>query len=240
VLLGYIHQVLGRGGPLAGRRVIVTAGGTQEPIDPVRFVGNRSSGKMGIALAESARDRGAAVTLIHGPLAVPTPVGVECIPAPTAAAMQVAVLDALAEADALVMAAAVADYRPTQAAEQKIKKQGAALAIDLEPTPNILAEVAARRSNFPRLLAVIGFAAETEDLLANAREKLARKRLDLIVANDVSQAESGFGADTNRVTLLDASGTVESLPLLPKTEVAEIVMDRVVRLLAGTKEGVVK
>jgi len=236
-----VRQVLARRGDLAGWRVVVTAGGTQEPIDPVRVISNRSSGKMGYALATAARDRGAAVTLVSAPVALPPPRGVELVPAATAAAMRDAVLAALPTADALVMAAAVADYQVAERREAKIKKDGASLWLELVPTPDILAAVAAWRYDGPRpaaaRLRVVGFAAESEDLLANARAKLARKRLDLIVANDVTQEGSGFGTDTNQVALLDRWGGEEVLPLLPKTEVAHRIWDRVRVLPAGEGEG---
>ncbi len=226
--------VLGRSGPLAGKKVVVTAGGTREPIDPVRFIGNPSSGKMGFALARAARDRGAEVTLIHGPVALRPPYGVACHAVATAAQMQEAVLAAAAEADVLLMAAAVADYRPRAAAAQKIKKEAEAARLELVRTEDILACVAARRrSGEAGPAVVVGFAAETEELLRHAREKLEKKGLDLIVANDVSAAESGFEAETNRVVILDPRGGVESLPLLPKREVAEAVLDRILPLLAA-------
>ena len=226
---------MGRGGPLAGQRVVVTTGGTQEPIDPVRFVGNHSSGKMGYALALAARDRGAKVTLISAPTALPTPIGVQLVAVQTAQEMRQAVLAALPRSsgkmcDALIMAAAVADYRPAVAVAHKLKKGGAGLELELVRTPDILAEVATRRPGLGRPRVVVGFAAETQDLIANAQVKLEAKRLDLMVANDARQA---MGADVNQVTLLDASGGVEELPLLPKEEVAGQVMDRVVELLRG-------
>jgi phosphopantothenoylcysteine decarboxylase/phosphopantothenate--cysteine ligase len=230
-ILEAARWVLGRKGGLAGLTVIVTAGGTREAIDPVRFVGNRSSGRMGLALAAAARDRGAEVTLIHGPVALEAPYGVKAVAVQSCAEMEGAVLDSIDGADALVMAAAVADYRPEKAAPQKIKKNDAGLALHLVRTPDILSAVAGQRSAGGRLKAVIGFAAETRDVLDNAREKLARKKLDLIVANDVSAADSGFEVDTNRVTLLDASGGVHTLPLMSKTAVAERIVDRLVALL---------
>ena len=230
-ILEAARWVLGRRGGLAGSTVIVTAGGTREAIDPVRFVGNRSSGKMGVALAAAARDRGAEVTLIHGPITLEVPYGVKAVAVRSCAEMERAVLDAIEGADALVMAAAVADYRPETAAPQKIKKHDAGLALHLVRTPDILSAVAAQRGGGCRLRAVVGFAAETRDVLENAREKLARKRLDLIVANDVSAAGSGFEVDTNRVTLLDASGGVQTLPLMSKAAVAEQIVDRLVAML---------
>ena len=217
----------GEPGPLAGKRVLVTAGGTQEPIDPVRYMGNRSSGKMGIAIAEEALRRGALVTLVHAAVSVPLPGGVELVAAPTAALLAAAVQEHAPRAQLIVMAAAVADFRPRQIADRKIKKDGAALTLDLEPTADILASIA----HLP--LIKVGFAAETNDLLANAQDKLRRKQLDLIAANDVLEEGSGFGTDTNRVLLLGRDGPVEELPLLAKRDVAARILDRVQRLLSG-------
>ena len=224
-ILGAVKWVLGRDGDLAGRRVVVSAGGTREPIDPVRFIGNRSSGKQGFALAEAARDRGAQVTLVSTTTALPVPYGVELVTAETVAEMRAAVLSACRAADVLVMAAAVSDFRPAQAGGQKIKKGEGGLVLELAQTEDILLEV-------PDTLVKVGFAAETDDLVANAAKKLAAKRLDLICANDVSAADAGFGVDTNRVTILDAKGGVEELPLLSKYEVAQRVLDRVAALLS--------
>ena len=225
--------VLGRQGPLAGRRVIVTAGGTHEPLDPIRFIGNRSSGQMGYALAAAARDRGAEVVLIHAPTALTIPWGVEEVAVETAQEMHDAVLATLPQADALIMAAAVADYRPAQVAAHKIKKVGQIgnlSYLELERTPDILAAVSARREQLPLLQVVVGFAAETEDLIENARRKLQSKRLDLIVANDARQA---MGAAESQVVLLGRDGSVEELPLLPKEQVAEEIIDRVISLLSS-------
>lgn len=232
-ILAAARLALARGGPLTGRRVLVTAGGTQEPLDPVRYITNASSGKMGVALAEAARDLGASVTLIHAPLAVPTPYGVECVSVRTAQQMCDAVLARLAEADVLIGAAAVADFRPAEAAHQKIKKMPdqEALTIELVRNPDILAQVAAQRAEIARPTVVVGFAAETEDLLANAAAKLAAKRLDLIVANDVTRPGSGFASDDNAVTLLFADGRQEPLPLLPKREAAHAVLEAVNQIL---------
>jgi phosphopantothenoylcysteine decarboxylase/phosphopantothenate--cysteine ligase len=229
-IVDWARIILGRGGGLAGQRVVVTTGGTQEPIDPVRFVGNHSSGKMGYALALAARDRGAKVTLVSAPTALPAPTGVRLVGVQTAQEMCQAVLAALPESDALIMAAAVADYRPAEAVAHKIKKGEGGLELTLVRTTDILAEVATQRAELGRPRVVVGFAAETQDLVANAQAKLEAKRLDLMVANDARQA---MGADVNQVTLLDASGGVEELPLLSKDEVAERVMDRVVELLQG-------
>lgn len=231
-ILGALRQLLGRGGDLAGRQLVVSAGGTREPLDPVRYIGNHSSGKMGFAFAEAARDRGAAVTLIATPSteALPTPYGVERITVARTEQMRDAVLAACAGADALIMAAAPADFQPDGAADHKIKKHGDdGLHLHLSPTPDILAAVAA--AGLP--LVRVGFAAETRDLLTYATEKMARKRLDLIVANDVTAAGAGFGVDTNRVTVLDPTGAAEPWPLMSKLAVAHRVLDRVQALLAA-------
>jgi phosphopantothenoylcysteine decarboxylase/phosphopantothenate--cysteine ligase len=234
-LLGHIRYQLSRGGPLQGRRIVVTAGGTQEPLDPVRMLANRSSGKQGVALAHAALDAGGDVTLIAAPVAVPIPIGVQHVAVRTAADMAEAVLGACQEADALIMAAAVADFRPAQPARQKLKKEQGLPTLALERTPDILAQVARQRQQTGRPRVVVGFAAETENLLHNARAKLQAKALDLIVANDVAGPDSGFAVDTNRVTLLDTQGTVEALPLLSKAEVAQRVIERVLVLV--TREG---
>jgi phosphopantothenoylcysteine decarboxylase/phosphopantothenate--cysteine ligase len=227
-ILGHVRLAAGRNGPLAGRRVVVTAGGTQEPIDPVRVIANRSSGKQGFAVAQAALDRGAAVTLVAAPCALPTPVGASRIDVATAQEMADAVLESCAGADALVMAAAVADFRPARPAAKKLKKDLGPPAVELERTTDILAVVTAARA---RPACVVGFAAETGDLLAHARKKLKEKRLSLIVANDVTQPGGGFGSDTNRVTLIDAAGAQE-LPVLSKAEVAGRILDRVQALLS--------
>ena len=237
-IMAAIRQTLGRRGVLAGRRVTVTAGGTQEPLDPVRRLTNRSSGRMGYALAEAARDAGACVRLIHAPTALPPVYGVEMTPVTTAQDMLEAVLAALPETDALLMAAAVADYRPAQAAEQKIKKGAGdeGLTLALERTADVLATVA-QEPDGRRPAAVVGFAAETEDLLANAQAKLRAKRLDLMVANDVSASDSGFEVETNRVVLLTPDGAEEALPLLSKSAVAERIVARVAAILEEKARG---
>ena len=224
-LMEHIRWVLGRGGDLAGRRLVVTAGGTQEPIDPVRMVTNRSSGKMGYALARAARDRGATITLIAGPTALPDPIGVKLVRVDTAVEMRDAVVGAVKDCDALLMAAAVADYRPTDFSSQKVKKGPATWDLKMVKTPDILTEA---QGDFVK----VGFAAETDNLEDNAREKLARKGLHLIVANDVTDPEGGFASENNRVSLIDSDGRVESLPLLSKEEVSHRVLDRVVVLIA--------
>jgi phosphopantothenoylcysteine decarboxylase/phosphopantothenate--cysteine ligase len=232
LILGTLRQVLGRSGDLRGCRVEISAGGTQEASVPVRVITNRSSGKMGYALAEAARDRGAEVTLLAAPSALPDPVGVKVARVTSAEELRQAVRATLGWADVLIMAAAVADYRPRQAAEQKIKKSGDAMTVELEPTVDILAETA--ELSRPGLVRV-GFAAESEQLLANARSKLDGKRLDLIVANDISLPGSGFSSDDNKVTLLGRDGLELDLPLQSKREVADDILDQVVRLHAGAK-----
>jgi phosphopantothenoylcysteine decarboxylase/phosphopantothenate--cysteine ligase len=217
----------------AGRRVLVTAGPTYEPIDPVRFLGNRSTGKMGFAIAARAARRGAEVTLIAGPTALPTPAGVRRVDVETARQMRQATLDAVEGAAMVVMTAAVADYRPSVEAPEKLKKAelGDAPSVALTKNPDILAELKGRAP------VVVGFAAETEDVERHAAEKLRQKGCDLIVANDVSEAGSGFGTDTNRVVLLARDGSIERLPLLDKDEVAERILDRA-RALLGPAEAV--
>ena len=209
---------------LTGRVIVVTAGGTQEPIDPVRHISNRSSGKMGYAIAEAARDRGAYVTLITAPTALPEPPGMNVIHVRTSGDMKEAVDKAVKGADVLIMAAAVADYRPKNPAPGKIKKDTATLTLELERTPDILGEV---QGDFVR----VGFAAESEEMLANARKKLEKKNLDLIVANDITAAGSGFDVDSNKVILINRDGKTEELPLMTKREVADIILDRVAGML---------
>lgn len=225
-LLGYIAYTLGRQGDLAGRTIVVSAGGTAEPIDPVRVITNHSSGKMGYAVAEAARDRGARVVLVSAARHLPDPAMVEVTPVATAQEMGDAVLARAESADALIMAAAVADYRPRYAAGQKIKKGDAELNIPLARTTDILAATQGRGR-----LVRVGFAAESENLAANAAAKVRAKGLDLIAANDITSEGSGFGADTNRVTLIDRELNVEELPLLTKYEVGNRILDRVALLL---------
>ncbi|MFO7166876.1 MAG: bifunctional phosphopantothenoylcysteine decarboxylase/phosphopantothenate--cysteine ligase CoaBC [Chloroflexota bacterium] len=219
---GQLRALLGRaGGPLRGRRVVVTAAGTHEPIDPVRYVGNRSSGRMGYALAAEARDRGAEVTLISGPTSLPPPPAVTLVRVETALDMQAAVHQAIEEADLLIMNAAVADFRPAAASEQKIKKgDDEELLLRLVRNPDILAGLADRRH-----LVKVGFAAETQNLLDYAREKIARKGLDMIVANE---AVASIGAEDLQATLL-TEDSVERLPLLPKQQAAAAILDAIIR-----------
>jgi phosphopantothenoylcysteine decarboxylase/phosphopantothenate--cysteine ligase len=226
-LIEAIEKALGQKKDLAGKRIIVTAGGTREPIDPVRHIGNRSSGKMGYALAVAARERGAEVTLISANVTLEEPVGVEVIKVTTAAEMKRAVSGAVRGADVLLMAAAVADYQPEKAAGAKIKKESRQnLTLKLVKTPDILSEV---RGSFLR----VGFAAESEDIIANAKRKLSEKNLDLVVANDITAPDSGFDVDTNRVVIIDKNGKTEELPLMSKREVADRVLDKVKVLIAG-------
>jgi phosphopantothenoylcysteine decarboxylase / phosphopantothenate---cysteine ligase len=228
-LLGHIRLVLGRSGKLADKKIVVTAGGTQEPIDPVRMLTNRSSGKQGHALAQAAIDEGASVSLICVPSAITPPVGARIIPVQSAREMLEAVLAEAPGAAALIMAAAVADFRPKNAAGEKLKKRAGIPQIELEATEDILLAVAGLGIRRPRL--VIGFAAESRDLLENAAEKLSVKKLDLIAANDISAPDSGFGVDTNRITLLYAGGRREDLPLMTKEQAAEAIVERLSAML---------
>ena len=221
---------------LAGKRLVVSAGPTYEPIDPVRFVGNRSSGKMGIALAAAAKRRGAEVTLVLGPSAVPPPVGVTTSHVETAGQLQWALRNAAKGADAIVMTAAVADYRPAREAKEKLKRGalGAQTRIELVANPDVLAELGKQRKGRAPLL--VGFAAETEDVLDNARKKLAQKRCDLIVANDVSEPNAGFAVDTNHVQLVDARENID-VPSASKYEVAHRILDKIAAMLDAPTRG---
>jgi phosphopantothenoylcysteine decarboxylase / phosphopantothenate---cysteine ligase len=224
-------RLVRRARSLGGRRMLVTAGPTVEDIDPVRFLGNRSSGRMGFALAREAHDRGATVVLIAGPTAVEPPAGVETIRVRSARDMHAAVLSRSADVDAVIMAAAVADYEPAGGAATRKIEKGGPMALELTRTPDILAELGSRRGQSGQPI-LVGFAAETGDPAAGAQRKLAEKRIDLIVANDVSAPGSGFDVETNQVSLVSGEGT-EVLPLLPKAAVAAAVLDRIERLLAG-------
>ncbi len=231
-LLAHVGLALSEGGPLAGKKVLVTAGGTQEPIDPVRVITNRSSGKQGFAFAQAALDLGADVDLVTAPSALADPIGANVHRVTTAGEMKEAVLEFLPGTDVLVMAAAVADYRPVEKAELKIKKENRdSLEITLQPTPDILLAVAEYKSQHGVPEISVGFAAETDRLIENAREKLSIKNVDLMVANDITSPDAGFDVDTNRVTLLWKDGRVEELPLLDKREVAFRVLDAVLKLL---------
>lgn len=223
-----IGRLLEVEGPFSGKRVLVTAGPTREPVDPVRFLSNRSSGRMGVAMAAAAWRRGAEVVLVHGQLSVPLPARVRAVEVHTAEEMLDAVRRELAGADALIMAAAVADFRPAQTSERKVKKSEGPGALELTAAPDILAETIGDR---PERLATLGFALETEAGAVAARGKLEQKSLDQIALNMVGE-DSGFESATNRVTLIDGDGGEEALPLLPKEEVAEAILDRFGRFLA--------
>src|SRR5262249_48829561 len=228
VIVSAAAGVLTRGGDLAGYRVLVTAGGTREPIDAVRVITNRSSGKQGYAVAEMAARRGAAVTLVTT-IGRPAPPSVEIVSVQTAAEMQGAVLSRAAEMDVGVMAAAIADFRPKEPPNRKLKKHEGIPEIVLEPTHDFLVDLGRDK---PAGQVLVGFAAETDDLVDNATDKLRSKRLDLIVGNDISQPDAGFEVDTNRAVILDTDGGVEALPLLAKSELAGVILDKVARLLA--------
>ena len=225
-IIGGIRYTLGRGGDLAGKKIVVSAGGTHEPIDPVRFIGNRSSGKMGFALAEAARDRGAETVLVAGPVALPDPYGVTVIRVEQAREMRDAIVEQSSDANALIMAAAVADYQAAEVADQKIKREGTdGMTLPLIRTPDILAEVGGRKG-----LIRVGFAAESHDLRTNAIGKLKSKGLDFIAMNDITAKDSGFAVDTNRVVIFDREDGEENLPLMTKYEVAWRILDRVSKL----------
>jgi len=230
-ILNRVRHLLSRDGRLHGRKVVVTAGGTQEPLDPVRMLANRSSGKQGFALAQAALDEGAEVTLIAGPVGLASPCGAKRIDVHTAEEMRAAVLAETADSDALIMAAAVADFRPADPTPRKMKKTAAPDSVRLERTQDILAAVSDAKAQSGHPIVMIGFAAETDDLEANAKKKLSAKGLDLIVANTVGGTDSGFAADTNRVTLFSANGPAEPLPLMEKSQVAEKIIDCLIGLL---------
>jgi phosphopantothenoylcysteine decarboxylase / phosphopantothenate---cysteine ligase len=221
-----VERLFVRSGDLDGLHVVVSAGGTREPLDPVRFIGNRSSGKMGVAIAEAARDRGAIVTLIAGTMSVPSPRGVTTSEATTAAAMREAVLRAAPSADILIMAAAVSDFAPKRASATKIKREGAGLQVELIPNPDIVAEVGEMPDGVRPFL--IGFAAESDDLEANATGKLRDKGLDLIVGNVVGGPFDAIGSDENKVTVFGVEGALTDWPMLPKRQVAERLWDMIV------------
>ena len=229
VIVDAIRLALGKGGDLDGKRLVVTAGGTREYLDAVRFIGNPSSGRQGVALAEAARDRGAEVVLIAGTMTVRRPAGMRVVEVESAAEMQAAVEAETDGCDALVMAAAVGDYRPSKVAREKMKKSGGPVTLELEETADILAGLSGE-------FVKVGFAAETENLVENARAKLEAKKLDAIVANDVSEADAGFGAEHNRVKIIRRDGSVTEAGPAPKAHIAEKVMDMVVELLGAGGE----
>lgn len=228
-ILGHIRIALGKNGRLDGRKIVVTAGGTQEALDPVRVITNRSSGKQGFALAQAALDSGAEVCLITAPVNLAPPVGARVVNVISAQDMLEAVLNE--SADALIMAAAAADFRPKHTAKDKMKKRDGIPRIELEAAPDILKTVTGQKSANKRYRVVVGFAAESMDLLENASEKLKSKGLDFIAANDISAGDAGFAVDTNRITLLFADGTTLSLPLMSKAEAAEKIIEHTARLL---------
>ena len=230
-LLGHIRRVHGLGGPLSGHKLVVTAGGTREALDPVRYLTNRSSGKQGYAIAQAAIDAGAEVVLISA-AELPAPVGARLVPVDSAESMCAAVLEHVAESSALIMAAAVADYRPRDVSDQKIKKSGDALDLPLERTRDILMAVKARREKSGSPKIVVGFAAESENLVENASVKLQSKGLDLLVANDISAPDAGFAVDTNRVVVLDMDGGLQAIDLTSKAAVGAYIIERVGGLLA--------
>ena len=228
-ILGHIRIALGRNGKLAGKKVVVTSGGTQEAIDPVRVITNHSSGKQGYALAQAALDSGADVCLITAPTALTPPVGARVIKVNSVQEMLNAVMKE--SADAVIMAAAAADFRPVQAAKDKLKKRDGIPQVKLEAAPDILKTVASSQLRKKRFQVVAGFAAESRDLLENASEKLQSKNLDFIVANNISADDAGFAVETNRVTILFANGSKETLPLMSKIEVAEKIIEHISKLL---------
>jgi len=235
-ILSQARFMVSRGGLLSGKKILVTAGGTQEPIDPVRSITNRSSGKQGYAIAQAALDLGAEVVLISGITSLSAPAGARRVDVTTGEEMLKATLEEVPQADALVMAAAVADFQVSDPSSHKIKRGAGGIDLHLQPTHDILAEVASLRSarGCPRV--IVGFAAESRDLMENARAKLKSKKLDFIVANNILAADAGFYVDTNRVTLLYPDGRSEELPLMSKTQVAEIVMERVQEMLLAREE----
>jgi phosphopantothenoylcysteine decarboxylase/phosphopantothenate--cysteine ligase len=232
-LVGHARRILGKSGPLSGRKVIVSAGGTREPIDPVRSITNRSSGKQGFALAQAAIDQGGEVILVTGSTHLTTPIGAKRVEAETAEDMLEAIFVEIRDADALIMAAAVADFKPASQSEHKIKKTDGIPEIKLQPAVDILANIAEYRQSSNWDGVVVGFAAESTDLITNARAKLKSKRLDLIAANDISAADAGFNAETNRVTLLFPDGRSDPLPLMGKDAVADMIIEIVARILGN-------
>lgn len=223
-IVGAIRYQLSRTGDLAGKTIVISAGGTREPVDPVRFISNRSSGKQGYALAQSALDRGANVVLITAAERLKEPYGANVIRVNTAQEMLDTVLATVSGADALIMCAAVADFRPSSVAEQKIKKTGGSLTLELESTQDILLRISEIRDRLPKLKAVVGFAAETQNLIANAQNKMARKKIDFIVANEISHSDRGMGADQNQAEILFADGSSREIPLMSKDAVSDVII----------------
>ncbi|MBV6520901.1 MAG: Coenzyme A biosynthesis bifunctional protein CoaBC [Gemmatimonadaceae bacterium] len=229
-VFAHIGRLLEPATGLTGKRVLVSAGPTREALDPVRFISNRSSGRMGIAIAAAAWRRGANVTLVHGPLTVRPPTGALLVGVESAQDMLREIAERLPEADVLIMAAAPADFRPAEVAGSKLKKASAPSAVPLAATPDILVETTGARKVGS---IIVGFALETDEPIANARGKLARKGLDLVVLNDARESGAGFETETNRVTLLARDGTMSELPLMTKDQVADAILDRVGGLLGG-------
>jgi phosphopantothenoylcysteine decarboxylase/phosphopantothenate--cysteine ligase len=231
-ILVAVEDALAAGHDLSGRRILVTAGPTHEPIDPVRFIGNRSSGKMGYAIAEEARRRGADVVLVSGPVSLPEPDGVRVVHVQTAQEMRDAVMAEAAQADAIVKAAAVADFRPAEQAHRKLKKEGGIPEMHLERTPDVLREL----GDLPERPVLVGFAAETNDLEEAGRRKLNEKHLDLIVVNRVGREGTGFGSDTNDAMILAATGHDEALRGWTKRELASAILDRIAKVLPASPQ----
>ena len=230
-ILGAIRYTISRGGILKNKKILVTAGGTQEAIDPVRIISNRSSGKQGYAIAQAALDLGADVTLITTVTTLPIPYGCKVVYVKSAKEMQNAIFENLTDINALIMCAAVADFRPEVSEKEKIKKDGSELLLRLEPTEDILLEVAKKRYDYTKLNAVIGFAAESENLIKNAENKLNKKKLDMIVANDISGKESGFESDKNQACFLFPDGSKRDLPLMGKDQLAELIMEEITKII---------
>ena len=222
-----IRLLLSRKGPLQGFKIVITAGGTQEAIDPVRMISNRSSGKQGYALAQAALDAGAEVVLITAPSALNPPAGVQAMYVQSAEEMHKAVIEQIKDSAALIMAAAVADFKPSTQSIKKLKKESGIPVLEFEQTRDILKSVYEKKKSINPELKVIGFAAETDDLITNAIKKVSSKHLDMIIANDVTDPQAGFAVDTNRVTLIYSDGSTEPLPLLGKDQVAEKIIQTI-------------
>ena len=235
-IISRVRWMLSKDGPLAGNNIIITAGGTQEAIDPVRMLTNRSSGKQGFALAQAALDTGAEVILISAPTVLKPPFGCTYVPVTSAEEMLNAVMQSVPSSQALIMATAVADFRPAAASKEKIKKETGLPEITLEKTPDILSEVSALKKKQKLPIKIIGFAAESQDLKANAAKKMHAKGMDMIVANDISDPQAGFEVDTNKALLMFSDGSVEQLPLMAKSDVAEKILQHLISwLVEGEK-----
>ncbi|MDE2951497.1 MAG: bifunctional phosphopantothenoylcysteine decarboxylase/phosphopantothenate--cysteine ligase CoaBC [Chloroflexota bacterium] len=230
-LIGQVRRILGLDGELAGHKLVVTAGGTREALDPVRFLSNRSSGKQGYAIAQAALDAGAEVVLISAAQHLATPIGAKLVSVDSAAAMKAAVLENLVESTALIMAAAVADYKPADVSQQKIKKADDDLTLPLERTADILMTVKQRRADTGYPMIVVGFAAESENLVENASDKLQRKGLDLLIANDITAEDAGFQVDANRVLVLDMDGGLHKIDRRSKADIGAYIIERIGGLL---------